>query len=346
MANVEPGEGIPVTSFYSCHRTRSTRLQATTDALFEELDNGNLSDVDGEFDESDDESVVPCAPDQDPVESDTESSDDESALNTSGGWRRKLFKAPDSTYKGDVHEASELKELLSPYEYFKGYVPNSVFLELAEKTNRYSVFHEGSSINTNEAEIRRLVALHLTLGVLHYPRLRLYWKPSMRCDIVASAGLSRNRFEKLRNNLHIVDVNYPDATDRLWKVRPLLDIFQRKCKSLVTEERLCIDEQMVPFKGHLDIKQYVKGKPNPWGIKIFMLCGESGLVYDFLPYQGSTTKIKDHIKQQYGVTGAIVLRLADRIPSGVGHKLFLTTTLRPCHCSVRCWVKKYLLPAL
>lgn len=316
------GAGIPVTLFYSCHRTRSTRLQATTDTLFEELDNGNLSDVEGEFDDSDDEGVLPCAPDKDPVESDSESSDDESALNTSGGWRRKSFKAPDSTYKGDVHEASELGELLSPYEYFKGYVPNSVFLELAEKTNRYSVFHEGGSVNTNEAEIRRLVALHLTMGVLHYPRLRLYWKPSMKCDIVASAGLSRNRFEKLRNNLHIVDVNYPDATDRLWKVRPLLDIFQSKCKSLVAEERLCIDEQMVPFKGRLDIKQYVKGKPNPWGIKIFMLCGESGLVYDFLPYQGSTTKIEDHIKQQYGVTGAIVLRLADRIPSGVGHKLF------------------------
>ncbi|XP_037273632.2 uncharacterized protein LOC119165621 [Rhipicephalus microplus] len=95
MANAEPGAGIPVTSLYSCHRTRSTRLQATTEALFEQLDNGNLSDVDGEFDESDDESVLPCAPDEDPVESDTESSDDESALNTSGGWRRKLFKAPD-----------------------------------------------------------------------------------------------------------------------------------------------------------------------------------------------------------------------------------------------------------
>ncbi|KAL3197665.1 hypothetical protein MRX96_044823 [Rhipicephalus microplus] len=54
------------------------------EALFEQLDNGNLSDVDGEFDESDDESVLPCAPDEDPVESDTESSDDESALNTSG----------------------------------------------------------------------------------------------------------------------------------------------------------------------------------------------------------------------------------------------------------------------
>ncbi|KAH8027486.1 hypothetical protein HPB51_007014 [Rhipicephalus microplus] len=69
----------------------------------------------------------------------------------------------------------------------------------------------------------------------------------MRCDILASAGLSRNRFEKLRKHLHTVDVNYPDATDHLGKVRPLLDIFERKCKSLVAGKYLCIDEQMVPL---------------------------------------------------------------------------------------------------
>ncbi|KAH6926480.1 hypothetical protein HPB50_018797 [Hyalomma asiaticum] len=70
---------------YSCHRTRSTRLQATTDTLFEELDNGNLSDVDGEFDDSDDKSVQPCASGEAPMESDSESSDDESGLDISGG---------------------------------------------------------------------------------------------------------------------------------------------------------------------------------------------------------------------------------------------------------------------
>ncbi|KAH7932666.1 hypothetical protein HPB49_000561 [Dermacentor silvarum] len=67
--------------------------------------------------------------------------------------------------------------------------------------------------------------------------------------------MPRNRFEKLRNNLHIADVNCPDSTNRLWKVRPLLDVFQRKCKSLVADERLCINEQMVPFEGPLDMKQ-------------------------------------------------------------------------------------------
>ena len=43
------------------------------------------------------------------------------------------------------------------------------------------------------------------------------------------------------------------------------------------EKRLCINEQMIPFKGKLGLKQYIKGKPNPWGINLFFLCGESGM---------------------------------------------------------------------
>ncbi|KAL4088559.1 hypothetical protein QTP88_023651 [Uroleucon formosanum] len=37
---------------------------------------------------------------------------------------------------------------------------------------------------------------------------------------------------------------------------------------------MCIDEQMVPFKGKLSVKQYMRGKPSPWGIKIFVLASD------------------------------------------------------------------------
>jgi len=32
----------------------------------------------------------------------------------------------------------------------------------------------------------------------------------------------------------------------------------------------------------LNVKHYIKNKPNLWGIKIFALCGKSGLLYDFI----------------------------------------------------------------
>lgn len=49
---------------------------------------------------------------------------------------------------------------------------------------------------------------------------------------------------------------------------------------LKPETKLSTDEQMVPFKGQLNVKQYVKEKPSP-----------CGMLYDFLIYQGSTTEL-------------------------------------------------------
>lgn len=65
------------------------------------------------------------------------------------------------------------------------------------------------------------------------------------------------------------------------------------------ERNVCIDEHIVQFTGKLGIKQYVKGTPFPWGIKIFLLCGESGMFYDFLIYQGSSTEVQKDLLDKF-----------------------------------------------
>ncbi|KAH7933105.1 hypothetical protein HPB49_008208 [Dermacentor silvarum] len=42
-----------------------------------------------------------------------------------------------------------------------------------------------------------------------------------------------------------------------------------------------IDEQMVPFTGRIAAKQFVKGKLNPEGVKVFVRCSFDGLAHDF-----------------------------------------------------------------
>lgn len=58
----------------------------------------------------------------------------------------------------------------------------------------------------------------------------------------------------------------------------------------------------------------MKNKPKKWGIKLYALVGSSGLIYDFLMYQGSTTEYKSEYAA-FGKSAGTVVQLADRIGS-------------------------------
>lgn len=49
---------------------------------------------------------------------------------------------------------------------------------------------------------------------------------------------------------------------------------------------------MISLKGQCSAKVFMRNKPTRCGIKNYILCGESGLMYDFILYQGGTTIIK------------------------------------------------------
>lgn len=78
--------------------------------------------------------------------------------------------------------------------------------------------------------------------------------------------------------LHVVDTPEPPAvTDLSWKINPVMESICGRLLQLLVEENVTVDEAMIPFKGQSQMKQYMKGKPHPWGIKLFMLCGTSGI---------------------------------------------------------------------
>ncbi|KAH8008711.1 hypothetical protein HPB51_003358 [Rhipicephalus microplus] len=61
------------------------------------------------------------------------------------------------------------------------------------------------------------------------------------------------------------------------------------------------------------LRQYVRGKPNPTGLKSFVLADRLGRVLDFEVYQGATTPIPSEHKD-LGISGGIVMRLAETMP--------------------------------
>lgn len=190
------------------------------------------------------------------------------------------------------HPIQSVKQIKTPYAYFSEYLSPEFFENVAHYTNIYSYQTESTSFKTvTEKEVEIVFAFHIMMGCLKFPRLSLFWSNSLGLPFFYQ-HMSRNRFSAIRNHLHLVDnrLRPDDCVDKLFKVRPIIEAVRQRCLQHELEENLCIDEQIIPFKGRLSFKQYIKGKPCPWGLKVYALCGKSGMPYDFFVYQGLSSR--------------------------------------------------------
>ncbi|KAJ8884000.1 hypothetical protein PR048_015856 [Dryococelus australis] len=122
---------------------------------------------------------------------------------------------------------------------------------------------------------------------------KMYWAKNTRVDKVADM-MSRDSWVEIKSNLHTndnakqVQKNNPNR-DKLFKVRPMINLLLPKFQSIPKDQLLCIDEQIVPFKGESSVKQYNPRKPHKWGYKIFVLCDNKGMILKFTVVISSQT---------------------------------------------------------
>lgn len=235
-------------------------------------------------------------------------------------WRKKPFEPPDCPFTGE--NVTPPDDIHTPLEYFRKFITVEMIELLRDQSNLYSVQKSESlsNINTTAKELEILIGLYLRMGLCQMSGNRAYWENDTRCSMVAD-NMSRNRFQTLLTSLHFTDNNDPSnrqAFDKCWKIRPWLNMFRRQCLDVTPEEHNSIDEQMVSFRGtHSPIRQYVKGKPHPWGLKIWARCSSSGILCDFIVYEGATQK-----KTSLGIGGDVVVRLCEALPSNENYKVF------------------------
>ena len=73
---------------------------------------------------------------------------------------------------------------------------------LAEQTNIYSFQKTVSSLNTTAEEIEQIY-----MSIIDFPNFRVYWSNEARYPIIVDI-LSRNRYQKLKEFLHVSDNFY------------------------------------------------------------------------------------------------------------------------------------------
>ncbi|KAK1904797.1 PiggyBac transposable element-derived protein 3 [Dissostichus eleginoides] len=113
------------------------------------------------------------------------------------------------------------------------------------------------------------------MSIYGLPGSRMYWNSTTRVDCVADT-MTMHRWEAIKRNIHFEDNTQliprgQSGHDQLHKVRPLLTSLLESFQAIPMDERLCVDEQIVPFKGRSGLKQYNPRKPKRWGYKIYVL---------------------------------------------------------------------------
>ena len=242
---------------------------------------------------------------------------------TAAPWQKNTSFAPDgfqddgsNSPPGAVHTVD--KTNIKPIDFFEEYFDDALFDDLALCTNQRIMKETGRSACITASEMKRFFGVSIIMGCLNLPRIRMYWERETAVPIVRRT-MRRDRYFQIRAALKIVDDDaIDDATkerDRAWKIRPLLIKIRETCLTLPRSEVACIDEQMIPFTGHSILRQHVPGKPNPTGLKMFVIASPDGLAMDFHLYLGAGTYPED-LKLKYpkvSVSGLSVLMLTESL---------------------------------
>ena len=242
-----------------------------------------------------------------------------------GPWTREESRALNYSFSGDKAGPSiPTDSSTSAMDLFFRFFTDEVWELITTETNTYAAKLRDQSHHTSPRpwndvsvkEMKTFIGILILMGICRLPRLRLYWTKQHPyiCPAICEI-MSLTRFEQIYRFLHLCDSNNEVAAgqpghDYLFKVRDLLDLLSPRFLSQYhTHEELSVDEAMIPFKGRLGIKQYMKDKPTKWGIKVFVLAdARTGYTVRLQIYTGKNSNL---VGSDTGLCSRVVLELLD-----------------------------------
>ncbi|ETP03815.1 hypothetical protein F441_19293 [Phytophthora nicotianae CJ01A1] len=137
--------------------------------------------------------------------------------------------------------------------------------------------------------------------------------------------MARKRFEEIVRFLHFSDNSHADAVKfKTWKIKPVADTINATFKlEMTVGQRIPFDEGMIPMRSKYNpMRQYLRGKPHPWGTKCFLTCdADSGYCYRAEIYQGKLNSDSADLNQGPNA----VIRNVEEVLEGLPRKSLIIT---------------------
>lgn len=187
-------------------------------------------------------------------------------------------------------------------------------------TNKYAHQHNITNNVCDNVLMTRFIGFLIFTGYHTVPQFENYWsnQPDLGIPLVKNS-ITRAQFRIVKQNIHLCDNDNHDKNDRFAKVRPLLEILNKKFMQFgVFHENLSIDEQMVPYFGRHSCKMFIRGKPIRFGFKLWVLASSEGFIYYSIPYAGASQEFDKGI----GLGAHVVLNLLKNVAHPQWHYVF------------------------
>lgn len=219
----------------------------------------------------------------------------------------------------------DLLQRSTPLEFFHFYFTPELKKIIIEESNLYATQKQISNpVSLSDNDFNKFLGILIYTSVIKYPNTRLYWSDKYGYEPIKKT-MPQKRFEKLRSIIHFNDNSKelprdnPDR-DKLYKIRPIIDILNNRFNQVPLDQKLSIDEQMCATKMSHYIKQYLPNKPHKWCFKLYLLCSLLGYAHKFEIYTGSNGKnVPDQNEPNLGEAGNTVVRLVRIVPRRGNH---------------------------
>lgn len=236
--------------------------------------------------------------------------------NTSRTWiDDDLLRQPPIYPEGNF-SAFRGKSAVDMLDYFLG---ESVVNLLVDQSQKYAAFLNCQDPKISHKEMRVFIAILILSGYNTVPSKRHYWDQGedMRNHMVHNC-MRRDRFMTIMRFLHCADNNEMVSTDKMWKLRPLINIIKKKfLENYVPSATLNYDESMIEYFGKHGCKQFIRGKPIRFGFKNWCLNTPWGYLVDFEIYQGKSIQDNPEYDKMFGKAASPLVKMIDNLPEHV-----------------------------
>ncbi|XP_063628187.1 piggyBac transposable element-derived protein 4-like [Cydia splendana] len=177
----------------------------------------------------------------------------------------------------------------NPYDYFKLFVTDEIIDKIVHETNNFANKSVGTNLwkPTDKEEMHTFFAILLAMGLVKVPHIGDYWsKNKLYRNEYISSLMSRDRFLALLKYWHFSDDSNSE-NDKIHKFREVYTMLMTQFKDVLKPGKvLVVDESMVPWRGRLHFRQYIKNKSHRYGVKLYKVCTPEGYTLNVIVYTG------------------------------------------------------------